>query len=207
MLARIQLLPVALVLLLAAALIALPGCSMRGKKKEPKADKTPVVTAKSSDEVAAEKAEGEGDTTAATTDDRTAEATPAPEADATAAPESSDSAMDSGSTRGRSFDEPAPAAEEAAPTPEPSYAAEEEQPAPTRSHAKRRASRHAVEPVEEAAAPVEASAAGGTDYVVAKGDTISKIARMHKLSPRKLMEANHITDPRKLKVGQKLVIP
>ncbi len=204
MLARIQLLPVALVLLLAAALIALPGCSMRGKKKEPKADKSPVVTAKSSDEVAAES--GEGDTTAATTDDRTAEATPAPEAEAAPAPESSDTAMDSGSTRGRSFDEPAPAAEEPAPTPEPSYAAEEEQPAPARSHAKRRASRHAVEPVEEAA-PVEASAADGSDYVVAKGDTISKIARMHKLSPRKLMETNHITDPRKLKVGQKLVIP
>jgi LysM repeat protein len=195
MLARIQLLPVALVLLLVAALIALPGCSMRGKKKEAKADQTPVVTAKSSDEVAAEKTEDEGDADSSTADDRMTEAAPEPETEP--------SSMDSSSTRGRSFDDPAPAIDEEAPAPEPAYAAEEEP--PVRPAARRRASRYAAEQVEEA--PQVEEAAAGADYVVAKGDTISKIARLHNLSPRKLMEINHITDPRKLKVGQKLVIP
>jgi LysM repeat protein len=44
-------------------------------------------------------------------------------------------------------------------------------------------------------------------YVVAKGDNPVSIARKHKVPYDDLMAANHIDDPHKLKIGQKLVIP
>jgi LysM repeat protein len=47
----------------------------------------------------------------------------------------------------------------------------------------------------------------GKTYVVAKGDNPVGIARKFKVSYDSLLELNHIDDPRKLKIGQKLLIP
>jgi LysM repeat protein len=44
-------------------------------------------------------------------------------------------------------------------------------------------------------------------YVVAKGDNPASIARKFKISSDRLLSANKIDDPHKLKVGQKLIIP
>ena len=70
-----------------------------------------------------------------------------------------------------------------------------------------------VQPATANAAPVEtkeeikdAKAAGET-YMVAKGDNPYSIAKKFKVTQDALMKANNIDDPRKLKIGQKLVIP
>jgi LysM repeat protein len=47
----------------------------------------------------------------------------------------------------------------------------------------------------------------GKTYVVAKGDNPVTIARKFKVSYDSLLELNHIDDPKKLKIGQKLSIP
>src|SRR6266851_2928520 len=47
----------------------------------------------------------------------------------------------------------------------------------------------------------------GKIYVVAKGDNPVTIARKLKVSYDSLLELNHIDDPRKLQIGQKLLIP
>jgi len=44
-------------------------------------------------------------------------------------------------------------------------------------------------------------------YTVAKGDNPASIARKFKVSYDELLAVNHIDDPRKLKIGQKLLIP
>lgn len=44
-------------------------------------------------------------------------------------------------------------------------------------------------------------------YVVAKGDNPVSIARKLKVPYDELMAANHINDPHKLQIGQKLIIP
>ena len=44
-------------------------------------------------------------------------------------------------------------------------------------------------------------------YVVAKGDNPVSIARKLKVPYDDLMAANHIDDPHKLQIGQKLIIP
>src|SRR5690242_1276985 len=103
MLNRTQFLPAGLCALLAVSLIALPGCGGRSKKKEAKVDTAPVVTAKGSEEVAAEKASA--DAGPAVQADAAPTAEPAPEA---ASPDMG------GSTRGRAFEEasaPAPMSE------------------------------------------------------------------------------------------------
>jgi LysM repeat protein len=48
---------------------------------------------------------------------------------------------------------------------------------------------------------------GAKVYTVAKGDNPVNIAKKFKVPYDDLLAANHIDDPRKLKVGQKLVIP
>lgn len=54
----------------------------------------------------------------------------------------------------------------------------------------------------------ESSVAEGTKhYVVARGDTPVSIAKKFKVPYDDLLAANHIDDPRKLKIGQKLIIP
>ena len=44
-------------------------------------------------------------------------------------------------------------------------------------------------------------------YTVAKGDNPVNIAKKFKVSYDDLLAANHIEDPHKLKIGQKLIIP
>jgi len=47
----------------------------------------------------------------------------------------------------------------------------------------------------------------GKTYVVAKGDNPVTIARKLKVSYDELLALNHIDDPRKLQIGQKLLVP
>jgi LysM repeat protein len=47
----------------------------------------------------------------------------------------------------------------------------------------------------------------GKTYIVAKGDNPVTIAKKFKISYDDLVALNHIDDPRKLKIGQKLLIP
>jgi LysM repeat protein len=58
-------------------------------------------------------------------------------------------------------------------------------------------------------APVETApaAAPASDYVIAKGDTFSTVAKKFHLSVKALMEANPSVEPTKLKIGQPLHIP
>ncbi|MBV9008071.1 MAG: LysM peptidoglycan-binding domain-containing protein [Verrucomicrobia bacterium] len=47
----------------------------------------------------------------------------------------------------------------------------------------------------------------GKSYTVAKGDTPVTIARKFKVPYNELLAVNHIENPHKLKIGQKLIIP
>ena len=63
------------------------------------------------------------------------------------------------------------------------------------------------EPIK-AALPVDPTAvADGKFYVVAKGDNPVAIARKLKVSESELLKVNNIDDPRKLQIGQKLIVP
>ena len=53
----------------------------------------------------------------------------------------------------------------------------------------------------------KSSADAGKVYVVAKGDNPVMIAKKFKVSYDDLITLNHIEDPRKLQIGQKLLIP
>ena len=57
----------------------------------------------------------------------------------------------------------------------------------------------------EATAP--AATAGGSTHVVARGETLTSIAKMHKVGIDELQKFNHIEDARKLQPGQTLIIP
>ena len=52
-----------------------------------------------------------------------------------------------------------------------------------------------------------AAAAGGSTHVVARGETLTSIAKMHKVGIEELQKFNHIENDRKLQIGQTLVIP
>lgn len=60
-----------------------------------------------------------------------------------------------------------------------------------------------VEFEEGAADPASAS----TTYTVVRGDTLSKISKLHNVSMKSIVNANNISNPNLLRVGQKLVIP
>lgn len=65
-----------------------------------------------------------------------------------------------------------------------------------------------VAPEPKAAAP--AAPAAGSTYVVQKGDTIYSIARKTYGDTKKvkaIIDLNHLADPNKLQVGQKLQLP
>jgi len=59
------------------------------------------------------------------------------------------------------------------------------------------------------AAPSESSPhpGGGNTHIVARGETLTSIAKMYKVSVDELQKANHIEDGRKLQAGQTIVIP
>ena len=57
-------------------------------------------------------------------------------------------------------------------------------------------------PAESASRPQN-----GSTHVVARGETLTSIAKMYKVSVDELQKANHIEDGRKLQAGQTIVIP
>jgi LysM repeat protein len=50
-------------------------------------------------------------------------------------------------------------------------------------------------------------AAAGNTHIVARGETLTSIAKMYKVTVDELQQANHIEDGRKLQAGQTIVIP
>lgn len=56
-------------------------------------------------------------------------------------------------------------------------------------------------------ASVTSSTASGKSYVVKSGDSVWRIANKFGVDQNTLMKTNGITDPRKMKIGMKLVIP
>ena len=64
-----------------------------------------------------------------------------------------------------------------------------------------------AEPVKTSATKPGTTADDGKYYIVAKGDNPVSIAKKLKVSQYELLSANGITDPTKLQIGQKLIIP
>lgn len=64
-----------------------------------------------------------------------------------------------------------------------------------------------IEPSAASGADTDQGAAGGQVYVVQPGDTLSQIAAQLGIPVDRLVEANELTDPNRLSVGQKLKIP
>jgi len=65
-------------------------------------------------------------------------------------------------------------------------------------------------PVNPAAAVGAASSphpAGTNTHIVARGETLTSIAKMYKVTVDELQAANHIEDGRKLQAGQTIIIP
>src|SRR5947208_8157336 len=52
-----------------------------------------------------------------------------------------------------------------------------------------------------------AKADNGNSHIVARGETLTSIARMHNVSVRELQKFNHVDNPLKLQAGQTLLIP
>jgi len=91
---------------------------------------------------------------------------------------------------------PEPAAAPAAPT------------APTTSvEAPKTASDAAPEAPKAEAVPKAETAAGGNKHAVAKGETLTSIAKHYNISIADLKNANKIENERKLQIGQILTIP
>src|SRR5436853_1526961 len=65
-------------------------------------------------------------------------------------------------------------------------------------------------PVSSAATTTEApkpTQQSGNSHVVAKGETLTSIAKMHKVTVEELQKFNHIENDRKLQIGQTIMIP
>jgi LysM repeat protein len=60
-------------------------------------------------------------------------------------------------------------------------------------------------PTTEAGSPLHP--ASGNTHIVARGETLTSIAKMYKVTVDELQSANHIEDGRKLQAGQSIVIP
>jgi LysM repeat protein len=65
------------------------------------------------------------------------------------------------------------------------------------------ASAGAAVPATSASHPASA----GNTHTVARGETLTSIAKMYKVTVDELQQANHIEDGRKLQAGQTIVIP
>jgi LysM repeat protein len=57
------------------------------------------------------------------------------------------------------------------------------------------------------AAETSAKAANGNSHIVARGETLTSIAKMYGVSVSELQKYNHIDNPLKLLAGQTLLIP
>ncbi|HLW36119.1 MAG TPA: LysM domain-containing protein [Chthoniobacterales bacterium] len=57
------------------------------------------------------------------------------------------------------------------------------------------------------AADVAAKSGNGNNHIVARGETLTSIAKMHGVSVSDLQKFNHIDNPLKLQAGQTLLIP
>ena len=57
------------------------------------------------------------------------------------------------------------------------------------------------------AADSSAKAANGNSHIVARGETLTSIAKMHGVTVAELQKYNHIDNPLKLQAGQTLLIP
>lgn len=66
-------------------------------------------------------------------------------------------------------------------------------------------------PAAAAAAPASAESSGhtpnGNVHTVARGETLTSIAKMHSVTISELQKTNHIENDRKLQIGQTLLIP
>ena len=60
-------------------------------------------------------------------------------------------------------------------------------------------------PAAPAASPSHPAA--GNTHIVARGETLTSIAKMYKVTVDELQKANHIEDGRKLQAGQTISIP
>ncbi len=60
---------------------------------------------------------------------------------------------------------------------------------------------------DEPTATAPPPAPEGSTHVVARGETLTSIAKMHKVGIDELQKFNHIENDRKLQIGQTLVIP
>ena len=58
-----------------------------------------------------------------------------------------------------------------------------------------------------AAAESSAKTGDGNSHIVARGETLTSIAKMHNISVSELQKFNHIDNPLKLQAGQTLLIP
>jgi LysM repeat protein len=65
----------------------------------------------------------------------------------------------------------------------------------------------AASPAAAAAAGSSPHPAGANMHIVARGETLTSIAKMYKVSVEELQNANHIEDGRKLQAGQTISIP
>ena len=68
------------------------------------------------------------------------------------------------------------------------------------------------ESTPSAASPSAATAsspypAGANTHTVARGETLTSIAKMYRVTVEELQNANHIEDGRKLQAGQSIIIP
>lgn len=101
---------------------------------------------------------------------------------------------------------PAPAAPEAVET----VVAEPPAPAPAPAPAAKPAatSEKPASPATKAAAGADkAAATGGTTHTVARGDTLSRLAKKYGVSAQAIMEANGMKDADHLQLGKTLTIP
>jgi LysM repeat protein len=62
-------------------------------------------------------------------------------------------------------------------------------------------------PAAAAAAGSSPHPAGANTHIVARGETLTSIAKTYKVSVEELQNANHIEDGRKLQAGQSIIIP
>ena len=65
----------------------------------------------------------------------------------------------------------------------------------------------AASPAAAAAAGSSPHPAGSNTHIVARGETLTSIAKMYKITVDELQNANHIEDGRKLQAGQTIIIP